>query len=455
MRFTAIEKKVLAGFAATLVILAIMVIAGAFSIRAFVSASRWVTHTYDVLQSIGDIQTRIQSTELDTRAFLVTDNALRLAQRRATYQQLDGLLGRVRDLTRDNRTEQVRLTLLGDSVAQLRNMQDRMITARQKLQISLGVAQTDMAAAYQSLQRASRLLFSMRDTEKGLLNQRLNRAHATALYSIVLFGVLVAFMLGIKLYLFLRIKDEVRERERMDEDLVHAKEILEITNRELEGFSYSISHDLRSPLRAVNGFARILDSEYGAQLDDEGRRIISVIVRNSEKMSALIDDLLAFSRVGRNPLAAARINMTALVNKIHSELTASGDYQSTRFVLGDLPEVSGDPAMLTQVWTNLLGNALKYSSRNPAPEVAVTGELQDGECVYSVKDNGVGFDMKYYEKLFGVFQRLHSDAEFPGTGVGLAIAQRIVTRHGGRIWAEATPGQGATFRFSLPAEATA
>ncbi|HET7651223.1 MAG TPA: ATP-binding protein [Gammaproteobacteria bacterium] len=455
MRLTTIEKKVLAGFAATFVILGITVIAGGYAVRAFINASRWVTHSYDVLQSIDEIQTRIQGTELDTRAFMVTGNALQLKQRDETYENLSGLLDRVRNLTRDNPTEQVRVALLGDAALQLRGLQDRMIAARQKSQISAGAAQTEMAAAYQALQQPDRLLAGMRETEKGLLDQRLNQAHATAMRAVVLFGVLLVFMFGIKLYLFFRIKDEVHERERMDEDLVHAKQTLEATNRELEGFSYSISHDLRSPLRAVNGFARILETEYGAQLDDEGRRIISVIVRNSEKMSTLIDDLLAFSRVGRNPLTATRVNMTALVNKVHSELTASGDYPSTRFSIGDLPEASGDQAMLTQVWTNLLGNAFKYSSRSPNPEVAVTGELQNGECVYLVRDNGVGFDMKYYEKLFGVFQRLHSDAEFPGTGVGLAIVQRIVTRHGGRIWAEAIPGQGATFRFSLPAEATA
>jgi light-regulated signal transduction histidine kinase (bacteriophytochrome) len=307
-----------------------------------------------------------------------------------------------------------------------------------------------MTNSYQQLQKINVLLSSMQDTEKRLLDQRIDRAHATAFYTILSFGVLVLLMLGIKLYLFLRIKDEVQERERMDEDLIRSKQELEATNKELGSFSYSISHDLRSPLRAVNGFARILDSEYGSRFDEEGRRIIGVILRNSEKMSALIDDLLAFSRVGRGVINKSDIDMATLVGKVYSDLILSGDHAAAKFSLGDLPDAKADPALLTQVWTNLIGNAFKYSSKNPAPEVVVNGVVRDGECIYSIKDNGVGFDMRYYEKLFGVFQRLHSETEFHGTGVGLAIAQRIVIRHGGRVWAESVPGRGATFYFSLP-----
>jgi light-regulated signal transduction histidine kinase (bacteriophytochrome) len=164
----------------------------------------------------------------------------------------------------------------------------------------------------------------------------------------------------------------------------------------------------------------------------------------------LIDDLLAFSRVGRGVINKSDIDMATLVGKVYSDLILSGDHAAAKFSLGDLPDAKADPALLTQVWTNLIGNAFKYSSKNPAPEVVVNGVVRDGECIYSIKDNGVGFDMRYYEKLFGVFQRLHSETEFHGTGVGLAIAQRIVIRHGGRVWAESVPGRGATFYFSLP-----
>ncbi|MGH8370783.1 MAG: sensor histidine kinase, partial [Gammaproteobacteria bacterium] len=426
MRLTTIEKKVLAGFAATFMILGVMVAGGAYSIRAFVIASQWVTHTYEVLQAIASVQTQVQASELSTRAFLITGIDARLEQRNSARDHVNQVLDTLVAQIRDNPAEQARVALLRDEFDQLRLIQQRSIDSRGTLQSDPIAVRSDMADSYQQLLKINTLLSSMQKTEKQLLDQRIDLAHATAFYTIVIFGVLVLFMLGIKLYLFLRIKEEVQERERMDADLVEAKQGLEATNKELESFSYSISHDLRSPLRAVNGFARILDSEYGPRFDEEGRRIIEVILRNSEKMSTLIDDLLAFSRIGRGVINKSTVDMPGLVKKVHADLMMASDHDKAHFSLDDLPDAPADPALLTQVWTNLISNAFKYSSKNPAPEVAVSGMVRDKECVYSVKDNGVGFDMRYYEKLFGVFQRLHSDTEFHGTGVGLAIAQRIV-----------------------------
>ncbi|MGH8372041.1 MAG: sensor histidine kinase [Gammaproteobacteria bacterium] len=450
MRLTTIEKKVLAGFAATLLIVGIMAVGSVFSIRAFLSASRWVAHTYDVLQAIASAQTQVQASELSTRAYFITGNETRLEQRNSAHDRVNQVLDSLAEQTRDNRIEQVRVALLRDEINRLRLIQQRMIDSRGISQSDYTAARSDMAGSYQQLQKITVLLASMQETEKQFLDQRIEWAHATALYTIGIFGALVLSMFGIKLYLFMRIKEEVQERERIDADLIETKQGLEVTNKELESFSYSISHDLRSPLRAVNGFARILDSEYGQRFDEEGRRIIGVILRNSEKMNALIDDLLAFSRVGRGVINKTDVDMTTLVGKVHSDLLTASEYGSVDFSVGELPDAAGDPALLTQVWTNLVSNAFKYSNKNPTPQVAVSGEVCDKEYVYSVRDNGVGFDMRYYDKLFGVFQRLHSDSEFHGTGVGLAIAQRIVSRHGGRIWAESAPGQGATFHFSLP-----
>ena len=450
MSLTTLEKKVLAGFAATVVVVVVMGVAAALSIRAFVNASRWVDHTYDVLQNVADLQTQVQLSELHTRAYLITGAKSRLADRQQAIRQVDQLMNTTRDLTSDNPLEQKRLADLGNDVTGLQQVQADMIAARVRPQASTNIWHAGMLNTYGRLRQAYALLSAMRTTEKQLLNQRLAHAHATAIYSILIFGAMVLFMFGIKAYLFRRIKDEVRERERMDQALLQTTRSLETTNKELESFSYSISHDLRSPLRAVNGFARILETEYGVNLDTEGRRIIDVIVRNSNKMEALINDLLAFSRVGRSPLNDTEINMQELVEKVQGDLRAAGDYPHTRFVVADLPLAEGDPALLSQVWSNLIGNAFKYSSKSESPEVRVDGRVNGREVIYSIHDNGVGFDMRYYRKLFGVFQRLHSDAEFPGTGVGLAITQRIVTRHGGRVWAEAAPEKGATFSFSLP-----
>jgi light-regulated signal transduction histidine kinase (bacteriophytochrome) len=227
-------------------------------------------------------------------------------------------------------------------------------------------------------------------------------------------------------------------------------EALETANKELESFSYSVSHDLRAPLRAVDGYARMLEEDYAARLDDEGRRLLGVVRQSSVRMGRLIDDLLAFSRLGRQQPAKQLVDMTELARDVVTELR-NGAAASVE--LGALPSARADRALIRQVWTNLVGNALKYSGKRADARVEIGGRQDGGESVYWVRDNGVGFDMRYADKLFGVFQRLHRVDEFDGTGVGLAIVQRVVARHGGRVWAQAKPGEGACFHFSLPVEA--
>ena len=224
---------------------------------------------------------------------------------------------------------------------------------------------------------------------------------------------------------------------------------LEATNKELESFSYSVSHDLRAPLRAVDGYARMLEEDYRQNLDAEGQRLLRVVRDASTRMGRLIDDLLAFSKLGRQDLAKRPIDMGTLVAEVIAELR--GDSQ-TAIAAAALPPAAADRAMLKQVWANLIGNALKYSGKREDARIEIGGRQELGERVYWIRDNGVGFDMRYAQKLFGVFQRLHRAEEFPGTGVGLAIVQRVITRHGGRIWAESRPGEGACFYFSLPQE---
>lgn len=223
---------------------------------------------------------------------------------------------------------------------------------------------------------------------------------------------------------------------------------LEQNNRELEAFSYTISHDLRAPLRHIDGYARMLHEDVADKLDGETRRYLDEISEAARRMGTLIDDLLAFSRLGRKPLERIRIDMRALIDNVVLE---NGEAAQRAVHISELPSAQADPILLRQVWTNLLSNAIKYSlPRGTAARIEISG-LRDGAMVrYQIRDNGVGFDMRYSDKLFGVFQRLHSDDEFDGTGVGLAIVQRIVTRHGGTISAEAELGVGATFTFALP-----
>ena len=227
---------------------------------------------------------------------------------------------------------------------------------------------------------------------------------------------------------------------------------LEAANKELEAFSYSVSHDLRAPLRAVDGYARMLEEDYASTLDAEGNRLLAAVRANSHRMGQLIDDLLAFSRLGRAELRTQPVEMKLLVQQIIEELRADTDGRRIEFAIGALGNVDVDPALFKHALTNLVSNAIKFTrDSDPASvEIGRSEAHSAGEsAVYFVKDNGAGFDMKYYDKLFGVFQRLHSSAEFPGTGVGLAIVQRVINRHGGRVWADAMPGKGATFFFTV------
>ena len=224
-------------------------------------------------------------------------------------------------------------------------------------------------------------------------------------------------------------------------------ELLKKANRELESFSYSVSHDLRAPLRAVSGFAGILLEEEAGRLSDEGRRYLQTIDANAQRMGRLIDGLLSLGKLSRHEMAKQRIDMGTLARSVWEELDGPG--RGARLEVGTLPPALGDAVLVRQVLQNLLGNALKYSSRTPEPRVDIGADAGAGPVEYWVRDNGAGFDMTYSDKLFKAFERLHADREFEGTGIGLALTQMIVHRHGGRIRAEGSPGRGATFRFTL------
>ncbi len=242
------------------------------------------------------------------------------------------------------------------------------------------------------------------------------------------------------------------EVERVKAD--QARALLEAVNRELEAFSYSVSHDLRAPLRAISGFAQAVVEDYAPRLDDEGRRFLGLIQDNAHRMGQLIDDLLTFSRLGRQQLMEAQIDMDVLARMIFEELIAQQPGREIRFVVREVPPALGDKAMIRQVLINLLANAIKFTKPRAEAVVEFGYEREQDQGAYYVKDNGVGFDMQYAGKLFGVFQRLHAVTEFEGTGVGLAIVYRIITRHGGRVWARGELDKGATFYFTLPAGET-
>jgi PAS domain S-box-containing protein len=245
-------------------------------------------------------------------------------------------------------------------------------------------------------------------------------------------------------------KEKEREILRLNAALEQRAIEVEAANKELESFSYSVSHDLRAPLRHINGYVEMLAGDAESTLSSEAKRCLQVIADASRQMDQLIDDLLEFSRMGRAELRETRVDLNDLVRETMTHLETETRGRHIAWTIPPLPDVKGDPAMLKQVFGNLLGNAVKFTRPRDMAQIEIgqAGE-EDGQRIFFVRDNGAGFDMKYADKLFGVFERLHRAEEFEGTGIGLANVQRIIARHGGRIWAEAAPDKGATFYFTL------
>ena len=267
-----------------------------------------------------------------------------------------------------------------------------------------------------------------------------------------------------KPYQYMAIRYDITQKKSTEQELIANEKLysanlekevnertiqLENVNKELEAFSYSVSHDLRAPLRAVNGYARMLVEDYGPILDKEANRLLNIIQQNALKMGILIDDLLSLSRLGKKELRNFTVNMNELAEQALIEISKTNPHQA-KVTIYPLHNSMGDASLLFQVMLNLLSNAIKYSSKKDKPVIEISSRIQENELIYCIKDNGAGFNMNYAHKLFGVFQRLHTEAEFEGTGVGLAIVKRIVNRHQGTVWAEGAPGEGAEFYFSLP-----
>lgn len=242
-----------------------------------------------------------------------------------------------------------------------------------------------------------------------------------------------------------------RANEELEIKVKTRTEQLEEANRQLESFAYSVSHDLRTPLRSLSGYASILKEDFSSKVNDqEFDRIAEVVIDSSKRMDQLITDLLEFSRLGRKELAISQVDTDKLVKAVLNELLLHEPSRKVEATLTNLEPAAGDYGLLRQVWVNLLSNALKYSNKKEFTKIDIASTRENGMICYSVEDNGVGFDMNYADKLFGVFQRLHKVADFEGTGVGLALVKNIIQRHGGKIWAEAEVGKGAKFYFTLP-----
>ncbi len=398
------EHRIKAGFVLAALLLLAMAAGAGHSVRAFNSASDLALHTLQVRTALRESLSAVQDIETAARGFVLTGQDEFLEPDAAGRAVLDRTLPVLRRLTADNPSQQRQLDRLEPLIAA------KLATARSAVELRQG-GDLQSGAAHVATGEGRRIMDGIRD----------------------LFAQMSA----------------------MESELLQRAGQLEAANKELEAFSYSVSHDLRAPLRHIDGFSELLRKRAENSLDDQSRRYLRNISDAAKRLGLLIDELLLFSRTGRAEMRQAGVETRALLDTVIAELQQETKDRAIEWRIGELPAVQADPAMLRQVWANLLGNAVKYTGGRSAARIEVTHRADGGrEHVFCVRNNGAGFDMKYAHKLFGLFSRLHSAAEFEGTGIGLANVQRIVTRHGGRVWAEGRPGEGAAFFFCLPVGST-
>lgn len=496
------DAKVIAfGFAAAIVMLAAVGAATYRGLTQFESRVRSVEQTQQIFIAAQDVLTLLKDGVIAQRGFLITAEVRYLEPYDAALLSREERLLALRHLlateseeqrVRGKELEALTATVI-DSIAKSVELRRLGVDARSQEQVGL------IDAGKRSLDRARELVKDIRTTANTEMLDRLHEVEASGSLTRKLLLVTDTIAIGVLLLAFGLLRRQLIERERAEFALQRTNEELEVrisertrqlenaneelnqriaalsnaqaeiaelnqvlerrvhdrtaelaqANHGLERFAYSVSHDLRTPLRAIVGFTKTLEREYGGTLDDEGRRLIGVVLHSGRRMDRLIEDLLTFARLGRRSVAAERLDMSLLASEALREIEP-GSEVTVAVAMGALPDVLADRALVWEVWSNLLSNAFKFAGHHEAPSIEIGGRREGGSCIYWVRDNGVGFDMKYYDRLFGVFERLHDAEEFPGSGVGLAIVRSAVDKHRGRVWAEAAPGRGATFYFSLP-----
>jgi signal transduction histidine kinase len=440
------------GLVLALSILVVMCYVTYIRTETFIVNSRWVEHTYTVLSQLDRTLSEIKDAETGQRGYLLTRNEKFLSPYYKAENNLPSALEKLQKLTHDNPNQ-------ADTVRRFSELaMDRMDYLKATIESQKHKPWKDDPELFRMLEYGKLSMDEIRNhvnnlsmVEEGLLAQRLNLAEESGRSTkiLIIVGNFSAILLLIASFWVIRQENKKRILAQEAAETIAAQ--LQVTNKELESFSYSVSHDLRSPLRAIDGYSRIFEEDYAEQLDDEGKRLLAVVRSSSQKMGRLIDDLLDFARSGRKPLELEQVDMEQLIHEVWEEQTSQWHSAHTpELIKHAILPVTADRALLKQVLTNLVSNAIKYSAKKEHPCVSIDAFHRHHDVVYAIADNGVGFDMQYYNKLFGVFQRLHSAEEFQGTGVGLAIVQRIISRHGGAVWAKSELNEGSTFSFSLP-----
>jgi len=446
-----IEQRVLAGFGLVFAGILVISVISYRNMTVLIRNGHQDQRSHEFIQLLGAMGETMDDAENGHRRFLVTGDESYLAAYNTLRERAPELTRYLRELTDPDGSQGAHVTHLEQLITQQLQDERNAIDLRNQTGFDSvrGMALTGVAKA--SLDAARKLQAQMEQEENKALAQRVIESTRTTRSSIILLsiGALLLFVLLAAVYYLIR--HDITARRRIADELQRRGELLEAANKELEAFSYSVSHDLRAPLRHIDGYASLLAKATAVSLDDKATRYLHTISEAATRMGQLIDDLLVFSRMGRQEMLRGRVNLDQWIAAVLHDLRHDLQDRAISWTIAQLPDVTGDAAMLRQVFVNLLANAIKFTSTQPNATIEI-GSQSDGpnEAVLFVRDNGVGFDMQYANKLFGVFQRLHRADEFEGTGIGLANVRRIIHRHGGKTWAEGALGKGATFYISLP-----
>jgi signal transduction histidine kinase len=452
-RSLTIERRILTGF--SLVFSGILVIS-AISYRnttILLRNSGLDQRSHELVQLLGTIATAMDEAENSHRRYLVTGEAVYLQGYKSVVEDKPTLVRYLDDLTREAPEQRHRVAVLNRLIDQQLAAEAGAIAKRDAGGFNAVRKMAMEGAAREELSALHRIIGEMEVHEQQALRSRVIESAAGTTNTIVLLGIGALLQLVLLASVYYLIHHDITDRRRVAAELQRRGALLEAANKELEAFSYSVSHDLRAPLRHIDGYAALLRKAVGESLNDKAARYLQTISDSAKQMGQLIDDLLVFSRMGRQEMLHTTVNLDQLIKTILYDLRLDLQGRQISWTIQALPQVAGDPAMLRQVFMNLLTNAVKFTSNRPVAKIEVGVDRRSAaEVVIFVRDNGVGFDMQYAPKLFGVFQRLHRADEFEGTGIGLANVRRIVHRHGGRTWAEGAPDEGATFYVALPAK---
>ncbi|EQA64445.1 sensor histidine kinase [Leptospira alexanderi] len=451
-----IEKNIAYGLTGIVVLNFIMIGSAYYTLKQSLELKRWEVHTREVLLNIEETFSAFNEAHAVLRAYILYLDQEQLNAYFKSKSLVLERIGKLRKSMIDNPYQQQRLSLIETYLSEKFFYMDKLVLMRKHASMQHYLVLFRSAQGKDLSEKIKSLIQDIKAEEFRLLDIRKNNSkmHLTISVTLLFSGITLNLF-----FIFLQnwsIYKESQRRQKAEsvlevsnKNLKTYSERLERSNKDLEAFSYSVSHDLRSPIRGILGFSKILLEDYGTELGEESRRIVNIIIQSSENMGELIDDLLEYSRLGRKEPIFSIVNMQIMVEKILEEIMNYYPDIKMETIVGDLPPTKGDPSLLKQLLFNLISNSFKYSKKKENPKIEIGSYQNNGETVFFVKDNGAGFDMKYQHKLFNIFQRLHHADQFEGTGVGLAIVKRVIERHNGKVWGNSKLNEGACFYFTL------